>query len=147
MKKILFSVLIAGISVAPPISSAKEIAFNSYRILSDGPFIEPKISATVTYVITNNPPMALIIFPGGPATIKRIGTGQLTGCDLLDSERVERLRQGGVKMAPLVSQLHMAIQMGKVPTNEERKFYDSVRNFVTFVNEADDAPYYQCDKK
>ena len=125
---------------------AGELTYSSYRILSDGPYIDQKNPTTVAYVITSNPPMAIWVFPGGSSTIKRIKSGILTNCAPMDSEQVTRFKQGAIKMYGLVSQMQMAIQLGKVPSAADQKFYDSARNFVTFVNEAEEMPYYQCGK-
>ena|SRR5450830_986353 len=51
------------------VSYAAKLTYSSYRIFSDGPYIDQKNPIPVAYIITSYPTIAILVFPGGISTI------------------------------------------------------------------------------
>jgi hypothetical protein len=110
-------------------AQSEELAFSSYQIIGDS-MLMAGTSQPITYVITHNPPMALMVLRRGAATTRQIHSGSLDGCTRLNRNTQNQFEQFAIKIHAPASETEMAIQLGAKISAERWEKHSSQVMFV-----------------
>ncbi|MFS2025176.1 tetratricopeptide repeat protein [Massilia sp. CT11-137] len=126
------------------------VAFKSYRILSQAKGFD---SAAISYVVTSNPQMGLMLSYGGQPAVNAIGKGAVKFCRLLTAPQVAAVLQGAAKLNVTLSQFGVlgglsgqsfTSVIATLPLDQQEQVI-AIKNFVEFVSAVGQGAYYSCD--
>ncbi|PFH10916.1 hypothetical protein BCF11_3351 [Collimonas sp. PA-H2] len=136
MNKLLIAALLFS-GLANAADKRTEVAFNNF-------IVEGASEASdTTFVVTRNPPMAMLVDGTGRKTLDRISSGKLM-CFQVNSEKRREYQEYAMRSNAAVTQMEQAIALGfKMPEKMSKDYYE-LRLALKFVNDAGDAAYYDC---
>ncbi|WP_261528067.1 tetratricopeptide repeat protein [Burkholderia multivorans] len=108
--------------------------------------------STMTYLITRNPSMAVMVNTASKTSATRlVTTGNLRNCRRLVPEHVDILQDRAMKIKIAVGELGVANRLATPGTSplsslstNQREALESGSRFADFVDQAGGAPYYSC---
>jgi hypothetical protein len=103
----------------------------------------------ITYVITTNPPMAIMIPSNKPDVIKRVATGTLKSCKRFGQEKESMIQSSGAQLAGTLNEMEMIASMssahGQSLPSDKLEYLERLRNHVNFINESVKKPIFVCE--